>query len=68
MEEVYLLQHLRSDEEDEHCKIIGIFSSREMAEQAIQQLSQKPGFVDYPDGFNIDRYKMDMLFWIDGFG
>jgi hypothetical protein len=68
MIEVYLLEHLRTDPEGEHLKIIGVFSSKQMAEQAIAQLRQKPGFIDYLDGFNIDRYIVDKVFWGDGFG
>lgn len=68
MIEVYLLEHSRIDGEEENYKTLGIFSSIEKAEAAIQLLKGKPGFKDYPDGFNIDRYEVDKIFWVDGFG
>lgn len=68
MKFVYLLMHLRADAEDEDLKTIGIYSSQEAAESAIQALRSRTGFVDYPDGFSIGRYEVNKTFWADGFG
>ncbi len=65
---VYLLTHIRNEEELDAFKTIGIFSSKEKAEEAILTLSTKPGFKDYPDNFNIGGYEIDKVFWVDGFG
>jgi homoserine kinase type II len=66
---LFLVIHERSGstESSEDLKIIGVFSSRGMAEKAVKELTDKPGFKDYPDGFTIDAYKADAVFWGDGF-
>lgn len=49
-------------------KMIGVFSSRERAEAAIDARRGKPGFVDHPDGFEIASYVVDRdSAWSDGF-
>lgn len=70
MKYVFLLEHVRIDEDDgcEYLKTIGVYSSQANAEAVINQLKEKPGFVNYPDGFNIDKYEIDKIFWNDGFG
>jgi hypothetical protein len=77
MEAVYLLHHITiHHENDEDLKLIGVFSSRELAKEAILQLSEKPGFkgrselqVEYGDesGFYISEYHLNQLEWQEGF-
>lgn len=65
----YLLQHVREGESGEDdVKMIGVYSTRQRALEAIQRLSLKPGFRDFPDGFYIDEYPLDEDHWEDGFG
>jgi hypothetical protein len=50
---------------------IGVYSSLERAEQAIARLRQRPGFRDYPDGFQVDGRILDVdyddpMFFDDG--
>jgi hypothetical protein len=61
-----LLQHVRR-EDDDASKIIGIYATEEAASQAIERLKMKPGFLDAPDGFHIDRYTLNRDHWIEGF-
>lgn len=67
----YLVQHLRkndSNEDDsEDVKIIGVYSSIELAQYAVQKSKFLPGFVDYPNGFYIDEYEVDVDHWDEGF-
>lgn len=68
---VYLLEHTTEERtiyDDGDTKIIGVFSTKEEAEKAIQNLSDKPGFKDYIDGFNIDCYLLNEINWTSGFG
>lgn len=68
MKYVYLLEHTHvysTDEED--TKIIGIFSTKQEALKAIDQLKNISGFNKYPQGFNIDKYKLDQIFWQEGY-
>jgi len=49
-------------------KLIGVFSTRERAEAAVDARRGKPGFVDHPDGFEIAAYVVDRdAAWLDGF-
>ncbi len=64
---VYLLQHSYENEEGSEVKILGVFSSKQNAEAAIDSMIRKPGFSSYPDGFHIDELILDSVFWQDGF-
>src|SRR5712692_1009793 len=65
---VYLLQHVaREDTDDEDIKTLGIFSGQGKAELAIKRLVKLPGFNRYPDGFHVDRYRLDQSEWTEGF-
>ncbi|WP_206082673.1 MULTISPECIES: hypothetical protein [Providencia] len=48
-------------------KIIGIYSSFELAQKAQDKVSNQPGFIDYPDGFSISEEVLDRDGWVDGF-
>jgi homoserine kinase type II len=65
METVYLVMHERSDTGD--LKTIGVYSSEAAAKAAVESVRNQPGFCDYPDGFTIDGYKLDLVCWAEGF-
>ncbi len=73
MEEVYIVQHcyeyeVAEDITKEDIKVIGIYSSWEKAEEAVQRLKSKEGFNRLPiDCFCIDRYEVNQDNWCDGF-
>lgn len=55
-------------------KNIGIYSSKENAINAVEELKQKTGFCDTQDGFMIKKKVrllkpklIDKTFWVDGF-
>jgi hypothetical protein len=65
---VYLLWHVRSDDEDgDDAKLIGVYSCEASAQSAIDRKKNQPGFVDHPDGFEIAEYKIDRDAWSEGF-
>lgn len=70
---VYLLQHSYKYELDEDMKIantksIGIYSSRQKAEEVIEQYIVKQGFRRFPKKcFLISEYVLDESYWIEGF-
>ena len=64
---VYHLEHTVKGLDDS-TKMLGIYSTREEAEKAINFLSDKPGFRDSLDGFLIDEYEVDKICWSSGFG
>jgi hypothetical protein len=66
--EVFVLQHVHEfDNGEEDVKMIGVYSSLEHAEEAIQRLSVKPGFSYSPGGFAVDRYVLDEDCWTEGY-
>ena len=69
MEYCYELGHYYENERGvDIFKILGIFSTREKAEQTQIMYSKKPGFRDYPmDCFYIDKHHINIGSWDTGF-
>lgn len=68
MQTVYGLWYIRGYSDREDTKLlIGIFSSAQKAQEAVDQLSAKPGFSDWPDGFEIHETRLDQCDWMEGF-
>ena len=68
MTKVFILRHIVVRGEEENHKQIGIYSSEDLAKQAIERLKDKPGFRDHGGGFTIDPCMLDFDYWADGFG
>lgn len=69
METVFVLHHVRSDDEHgDDAKLIGVYRTEVEAKAATGRLSSQPGFVHHPDGWHIDRYVLDQDHWVEGFG
>jgi hypothetical protein len=68
MSTVFVVQHEHevADEVDD-AKFIGVYSSRETAEAAVQRLRHAPGFRDTPDCFYISEYRLDQDHWVEGY-
>jgi hypothetical protein len=65
---VYVLQHVHSlDDGTDDVKFIGVYSSRENAQAAIERLAQAPGFSEAPSGFHIDEHQVDKDQWVEGY-
>jgi hypothetical protein len=68
MASVFVLQHVHLQEDGvEDVKLIGVYSSRDKAQDAAARLRRLPGFSDTPDGFHIDEYRVDQDHWIEGY-
>lgn len=48
-------------------RFIGVFSSEEKAEKAIEELKKQNGFILYPDDFDISEIETNDLLWKSGF-
>ncbi len=48
-------------------KWIGVFSSEQMAEVAMNALRQQPGFRKWPHGFRLNELEVDTWNWPEGF-
>ncbi len=69
MEAVFILHHIRSDDEyGDDAKLIGVYRSESEAKVATDRLAGQPGFADHPNGWHIDRYVLDQDHWEQGFG
>ena len=79
---LYIVEHLHILYDDvEDIKFLGVFSTKENAEKAIQILSKQPGFKDFPklidnndiendviEGFYIIKVVVDEIAeWKEGF-
>ena len=65
---VYVVQHthlINTYEED--TKFIGVYSSYQNAERAIERSKLLPGFVDAIHGFSVDKYAVDEDSWTSGY-
>ena len=68
MASVFVLQHVHLREGGvEDVKFIGVYSSREKADAAVERLSRQPGFSDSPEGFHVDEYRVDQDHWAEGY-
>lgn len=52
---------------DENIKTIGIYSIFKLAKNAKNRVSDKPGFIDFPEGFSISEEVLDRDGWVEGF-
>jgi hypothetical protein len=64
---VYLLQHVRTVNDDEDIKVLGIYSSEALALEAVERFRKLPGFAGAPDGFSVDAYDIDQDHWTSGY-
>lgn len=65
---VYGLWFVRERKEAEDIELlIGMYETEAEAKGAIDRLAGKPGFVDFPSGFQVHAYQLGRDGWIDGF-
>ena len=67
---VWLAEHVHEfDDGHEDFTLLGIYSSRERAEAAVESVREQPGFRDHPDGFAISECEVDpqRVGWPEGF-
>ena len=68
MQKVHYLHHTRDKgTEYEDDKKIGTFGSYQLAEEVINRIKDKPGFIDFPNDFQIVQSVLNREGWVDGF-
>jgi len=70
IEFVYLLWHTHIDENldgGEDVKLMGVYSTREKAEEALSRSKHLKGFKDFTKGFDISACRLDKDQWTSGF-
>ncbi len=69
MEAVFILHHIRSDDEHgDDAKLVGVYRTDSDAQAASKRLAYQPGFAEHPNGWQIDRYVLGQDHWEAGFG
>lgn len=75
MKSVFIVQHVHVLPDGQECvKLIGAYSTRESAHEAIGRVQIQPGFCDHPgiidpltddeeEGFYIGEYQLDKDYW-----
>lgn len=64
---VYFLEHSYELNEHDVIRALGIYSTKEKAEKAMENYKKLPRFKDFLDGFNIDEYEINKKCWSEGF-
>jgi hypothetical protein len=65
---VFLLWHVHElPDGEEDAKLIGVYSTREKAEEARHRVASQPGFREHPDGFQVSDYRLDQDHWTEGY-
>jgi hypothetical protein len=68
MNTVFDLWYIRGYHDREDTELhIGVYGTRENAENAVERLKDKPGFRDWPDGFEVRSVTLDRDHWTEGF-
>ena len=72
MTTIYMLDHTHEfDDGHDDTKLIGVFSTREKAEAALERVRDQPGFRSHPEGFFIGECEIDpapdRLGWAEGY-
>ena len=61
----YLVHHLNP--KNDSIKEIGIYSSLREAEVIVEKYKTLKGFKDSPEGFYIDPYELNKMYWAEGY-
>ena len=67
---VFLLWHIRpmgAEAERSDEKLIGVYDAELRAKEAIARLTDKPGFREFPQGFEVHEFVLNRDGWTEGF-
>lgn len=65
---VYIVHHVRAEPgRADDVRMIGVYSSKEAAKNAVLRARMQPGFRRFPGGFKILKYSLDQDQWAAGF-
>jgi hypothetical protein len=63
-----MLHHVDEFEDGhEDVKLIGVYTSEELAQAALERVRNQPGFQERPDGFVISEVRLDKDSWLEGY-
>lgn len=55
------------EQEGDDVKLLGVYSTRELAEDRVRRCADVPGFMSEPHCFDITQYTLDVDEWREGF-
>ncbi len=64
---VFLVWHAHDLVGEVDVKLLGVFSTNELAVERVARARAEEGFRDYPDNFEVSEYKVDEDTWTEGF-
>jgi hypothetical protein len=65
---VFILWHVRElSEGSDDETLIGVYRTEEDAKAVSERVRAQPGFIDFPDGFEICPYQLNRNGWTEGF-
>ncbi len=65
---VQVLWFMQERQEGEDTELlIGVYRTNQDIAAAIERLRDKPGFRDFPQGFQADAYELNKDHWTEGF-
>lgn len=67
MKSAFVLQHSYEIDGNDETKFIGVYETKELAEQAILRLKIQPGFCDRPEDFHVSEYEINKDHWVEGY-
>ncbi|MFK7900988.1 MAG: hypothetical protein AB8B61_09550 [Cyclobacteriaceae bacterium] len=67
MKTVFILQHSYDLDGCDETKLIGVYSTKHEAENAVHRLREQEGFKRTIEGFEIDEYEINKDHWTEGF-
>ncbi len=68
MKSVWLLHHVHEFEDGhEDVKLIGVYTTQKLAQEAQNKVKGQPGFKEYPNGFELSECPLNQLDWPEGF-
>jgi homoserine kinase type II len=68
MDTVYLVHHWTDRHtDDEKALFIGVYSTEQRAQEAVERLKKQPGFCDTPEAFFVEGYEVNQDNWTEGY-
>ena len=58
---------LLDEQEGDDVKLLGVYSTRELAKDRVRRCAEVPGFMTEPNCFEISPYTLDVDEWREGF-
>ncbi len=64
---VYIVRHVRAEKgRDEDVRLVGVYSTKDAAKDAVQRAGLQPDFRRFPNGFKISKHPLDTDHWAAG--